>query len=167
MIVLMSSIVFFDSLLFLVAEIGSPCAPSSVLGSPQMHKVRPGPGLPYYTLPMEIGLYATPGIDILRSTPFWRPLRPVVRARHLQIWRGLLLLFLAAIGGDAAESAGPFLRYKRTAPRAKSVAIRCWACRILESPIYARCRMELHSNTLFPTFRSQLCSTRACLLQLD
>jgi hypothetical protein len=71
MIVLMSSIVFFDSLLFLVAEIGSPCAPSSVLGSPQMHKVRPGPGLPYYTLPMEIGLYATPGIDILRSTSFY------------------------------------------------------------------------------------------------
>jgi cobalt-zinc-cadmium resistance protein CzcA len=42
----------------------------------------------YYTVPMEVGLYITPGVDNIRSTSF---LRPVVCARHLQIRSRLLL----------------------------------------------------------------------------
>ncbi len=40
----------------------------------------------YYTIPMEIGLYTTPGID---SHPFDFVLWPVLRPRHLQIRRRL------------------------------------------------------------------------------
>jgi len=40
----------------------------------------------YYTLPMEIGLYETPGIDIIRSTSFYGL---SFCSRLFQIWGGL------------------------------------------------------------------------------
>ena len=40
----------------------------------------------YYTTPMEVGLYSTPGID---SSPLHLVLRPELRARHVQIRRRL------------------------------------------------------------------------------
>ena len=54
----------------------------------------------YYTIPMEVGLAATPG---RRQHPLDVVLRPVVRARHVQLRRRLLLR--AHAGGDqpAAE----------------------------------------------------------------
>ena len=41
----------------------------------------------YYTIPMEVGLAATPGVDNIRSTSFYGL---VFRPRHLQIRRRLL-----------------------------------------------------------------------------
>ena len=79
----------------------------------------------YYTIPMEVGLAATPG---RRYHPLDLVLRPVVRARDVQLRRRLL--FRADAGGDqpAAERqpAGQCgaLRFRDRAWSAKSIAIR-------------------------------------------
>lgn len=54
----------------------------------------------YYTIPMEVGLAATPGVDVIRSTSFYG--LSFVRV-NLQIWNRLL--FCPHPGGDqpAAE----------------------------------------------------------------
>ena len=54
----------------------------------------------YYTIPMEIGLYSTPGID---NHPLDLVLRPVVRPRHFQIRRRLLFRLHAGRAQPAAE----------------------------------------------------------------
>ena len=54
----------------------------------------------YYTMPMEVGLYSTPGH---RQHPLDLVLRPVVRAGHVQVRRRLLLRLHAGGAQPAAE----------------------------------------------------------------
>ena len=96
----------------------------------------------YYTIPMEIGLYTTPGIDVIRSTSFYGL---VLCSRQLQIRGGLL--FCLRPGGDGACSRTSACRAARcppsrpTAQPAKSIATRSWARRISESSTCAPCRI--------------------------
>jgi hypothetical protein len=57
----------------------------------------------YYTIPMEVGLYPTPGVINIRSNFV---LRAIVRPRHLQI-RGRFLLRALASGGQPAAKRQP------------------------------------------------------------
>ena len=54
----------------------------------------------YYTIPMEVGLSRTPGVDIIRSTSFYGL---VVRPRHLLLRHRLLLRRTAGSAEPAAE----------------------------------------------------------------
>jgi Cu/Ag efflux pump CusA len=96
----------------------------------------------YYTIPMEIGLYTTPGIDVIRSTSFYGLSFVRVSFKY-----GVDYNFAYAQASVAMQQNVNLpgnLRFRpsrRTARPARSIAIRSSARSISESPICARCRI--------------------------
>ena len=85
----------------------------------------------YYTIPMEVGLAATPGVDMHSLDVV---LRPVLRPRYVQVWRRLL--FRSYPGGNqpAAERQSAeqrhAVRFRDRAWSEKSIVIRSRVRRI-------------------------------------
>ena len=98
----------------------------------------------YYTIPMEIGLYTTPGIDIIRSTSFYGLSFVRVTFKYGVDYNFAFAQASVAMQQNVSLPGGIWCRTsKRTARLEKSIAIRSSDRRISESRICVRFRTGL------------------------